>query len=56
MNDILNVIKILIKSPNNCPKTFKTLAKKIKVDKSTKDFEVCSYCKYVENLTKKKNM
>ena len=45
VDDILNLVKILIPSPNKCPKTSRTLVKNIPNDVDVKDFLVCTNCK-----------
>ena len=55
MNDFLNFIKIIIQSPNKCPKTIKTLNKKLENnDEKTKEYTVCSYCKLIDDFIDEK--
>jgi hypothetical protein len=45
VDDILNLIKILIPSPNKCPKTSQTLLKTIPCDTQVEDYLICLNCK-----------
>lgn len=54
MDDILNLLRIFIPSPNVCPRTFKSLVKKLNIDKNLKDYEVCSDCNQITDYTKTK--
>jgi len=54
VDDILNLIKIIIPSPNNCPKTSSTLIKNIPNNVNVTDFLVCNNCKRYIPFTKMK--